>query len=538
MAIKLPFSKIIQRFVKPVPFRGTGKYAKAVLDTPLTGTTDIKAVADDFAGDRDLIKSLVSESQSTLSVLPTRDEFKQRLTPWLQEEASKFKQIKEDPYADLPDAVVEDRLQQAGLILPGSRSGTPLKAKVTSKGGMSASADQQVTSLLRQGRIEEAADMLYDQVENIARLVPESMVTLARARGGSLFYPLRSLRNRTWSELIGIPRRAVSRGTSIGSANAGPFVEEGRLLSILPFMQTDNKGRVFFNELTARAALGDKAFKGGLLQRQATAIADMLNDPDFLSRDVKGLAAKTTPYEGLDLDPDNPLALVADNIGSTARTGVSYAKLPGSTQESILGQLPERVVAEVLGISPSALQEIDWFVSRLLRGEAGSAVPFAKLDEPIMEAMARGEIFPIIPHSSNPANNKRLKEVQERVLVRTKQNRGFLHPSMEEAIQRADQELQTIAKAKPELYQLNELGEVIPNRTSVEAIMVPKDRKKFGDRAAKAIEAIRGLGKNPPAAAVAAILVAAGFKSMSELLGSSVDTGNDEVMSDALDRMS
>lgn len=544
-----PFSELIERFVKPITFEGTGKYAKAVRSTPLTGATDIKAVAQDFDGSKNLIRSLVSEAQSTLGVLPDRDSFKQTMVPWLKEESAKLKQITDDPYADMPDAVIEDRLQQAGLILPGSRSGTPLKAKITpdkevidkktgktviKKGSTSASVDAQVTSLLRQGRVEEAADLIYDQVENIAKLTPESLVTLARKRGGSLFYPLRSERNRTWSDLIGIPRRVISRGTSIGSANAGPYVEEGRLLSILPFMQADNNGRVFFNELAARAALGDQAFKGGLLKMQADAVSGMLNDADFLANDVKGLAAKTTPYEGLDLDPNNPLALVADNIGATARTGVSYAKLPTNSQESMYGQLAERVVAKVLGIPPSALQEIDWFVSRLIRGEAGSAVPFAKIDEPMMEAIARGERFPIVPHSSNPTDNPRLQKIQERVLLRTKQNRGFLHPSIQEVAERSDRDLQAIAQARPELYQTNELGEVIPNRASVEALMVPSDRKKLGQRAAQAIEAIRGLGKNPPAAAVAAILVSAGFKSLSDLMGASGGSINEQSRIDAL----
>ena len=526
------FKDVLKKYLIPLnlPPKGTRKgYEEVIGQSPLFGTTDIGKVAEDFSGKQELWNSLVTEAEATLGVLPSREQFKERIIPFLKQEKEMLTSARPD-VANRFEPQVSDRLTAAGLVLPGSSTGTPITAKyvrVKKDDGSYVNkkvvdVDAQVQRLIQTGEFEKAADILYDQTQNIARLVPQSMVDLARARGGSLFYPVRSARNKRWSELVGLPQRSIGRATSIGSANAGPYVEEVRTLALLPFLKVNKSGKVAFDFAGAERALGADAFKGpsgprtGNLALIAQDLVRTLNDPDYLNAPGSGLANKTWVYDIMEADPGNPLAVVADNIGATGRTGITYATLPGSFTQSIYGQLPERVVAQVLGIQPSALQEIDWLVSRILRGEASSAIPFGRIiRESDMEQVAAGKLMHR-PHSFNPAEAdvERLSEITSRV---TSKRPGGL----------VSQDVQDVAQANranwsPPAGSTLYTPEGLPSRTSVEAIVEPGERTirngRNIKRAEAAIEAVRNLGPSAPALAIAAIVAGAGFQSLSDML--------------------
>ena len=507
-------------------------YERKIGDSVLFGTTDIKKVGSDFEGNQDLWKSLVSEAESTLSVIPTREQFKERLMPFLQRE----KEIMRSPRPDVAsrfEPQVNERLSAAGLILPGSSTKTPITGKTvqqlqddgTYKYKKVVDVDAQVQRLIQENKLEQAADVLYDQVQNIARLTPESLVTMARARGGeSIFYPLRSARNKRWSELTGLPQRAIGRATSIGSANAGPYVEEFRTLALLPFLKVGKDGLVTFDLKAAKRSLGEDAFRGsknspGVLKQQADALVQILNDPDYLNTAATGLSNKTWVYDIMEADPKNPLVIVADNIGASGRTGVSYATLPGSFAQSVYGQIPERVVAQVLGIQPSALQEIDWLVSRILRGQPSSAVPFGKvITNADAERVAAGQLMHV-PHSFNATPEDIESLSQEIARVTSKRPGGLVAQDVQDVSQAI------ASQWSPPKGDAKYAPSGLPSRSSVAAIVEPEERaiakgRNVG-RANAAIEAIRGLGPNAGVAAIAAIVAAAGFSSLGELFAAS-----------------
>jgi hypothetical protein len=497
---------LLDEFIDAIPVDPQASGYLSRLSGDLFGTTNLQKVKADFNGPRRLWSVLGRDSDSVVKQLPTRDEFDEALRPWLVQESSRIRKADALPAGDYE---LSPRLGAAGLEkLPDI---DPAKL------------DKAVIDRVRQGDVDGAVDALYTQMVNVARQTPASMVSAARRRGGKpIFYPVRAERNAMWSEATGLPRRAIGRASSINSAQAGPYVEEARTLAIMPFLRTADDGTIFFDYKAAEKVLGPQALKLAIGTADqpgaAQAMVNVLNNPDYLNQGAQGLAAKTWVYDILEADPNNPLALVADTIGAGARAGTKAA-LPSGSVESLYGQIPERALAQILGINPSAAQEIDWFVSRILRGESASSVPFSRIVSPtqVDDIAAGRKLLP--PHSTNPSGDS-VRDLSNRLVRNVTGKRGQLvDPEVQEVAQANSEAFTKQVRRSPELqaqYQMVK-GEPVPNRSNVDNIIKPKDRARMGERVRGAIEAIDKLGPNASASAVAAVLVAFGFSNLDEL---------------------
>jgi hypothetical protein len=112
------------------------------------------------------------------------------------------------------------------------------------------------------------------------------------------------------------------------------------------------------------------------------AYTQLINNPDWLSSPVLGLATKTYVYAMLKLNPRMARALVIDRVDTSARLAakeMDVKKVKDAWQwkpetakdmqgiELALGGFAERVVASSLNIPPSAVQENVWAIWRVLR---------------------------------------------------------------------------------------------------------------------------------------------------------------------------
>lgn len=180
--------------------------------------------------------------------------------------------------------------------------------------------------------------------------------------------------------------QVLAAATAASSSNAAPIEEPIRLLLAAPFIRMKN-GKAVFDDVSLaamREAHGDIA-NSDMFYNGAKTLAEMLNNPNMLTRKMPGLGHKTHPYAVLGMDPENPWAFVADRnlwylAQSHNRAGMlggprggravaladkdpMGAKARGSVGTSSL----MRGLASAVGQTPGTVQEVIWFLPRILQ---------------------------------------------------------------------------------------------------------------------------------------------------------------------------
>jgi hypothetical protein len=354
MAGKRAFD-ILKGVYKTKRFRGTTPYAQAMRDNPfsgeLTGTINPR-----------YYRALREEGEETLARMPTQEQFQEAVTPTLEMMAGRPRKVG-------PLAPVLYRMDPAhaslGLRVPRNY------ASYRSSSGTVARPDRIVAEHLKEGRVDQASELLYDQVQNVARLYPTSI-----AESRAAFYAVKGLRDDEIAKVTGIPRYVVNAISSINSAQAGPALEELRTLAIIRFLRVTKSGKVSFDLGGFKRVYGPNAHKQpGISLVLRNIQKGNFDDPDLVNKILLGLSDKTYPYNILGQAPGSPFASVADTIDAGARVGAAAGEIPANAQEAFLAQLPTRAVATALGKRPSEVQTGDWLLSRALKGEAASRAP-------------------------------------------------------------------------------------------------------------------------------------------------------------------
>lgn len=220
---------------------------------------------------------------------------------------------------------------------------------------------------IEEGRYDEVLDDLAVQINNVFTLLDDDVFTL-------VFYPYMHNATVSGAARTGTPASFLAPLSAILSAGAAPVDEAAAVRSVFSWGQAAAKVR------------GDKLIQvGGDLKQYRSAgqaYVQLVNNPDWLSNKVPGLATKTYVYSMLKLNPRMVRALVIDRVDASARLGafeMNAKRFPKewawrtetaqATQgaELALGGFAERVVASVLGVPPSAVQENVWAVWRVLR---------------------------------------------------------------------------------------------------------------------------------------------------------------------------
>lgn len=171
-------------------------------------------------------------------------------------------------------------------------------------------------------------------VDEIARTLSNQGRFMTRnSRGKPVFYVERQNAVDNIAARTGINRNVIAGASASASQQAPPMEEAFRLFMAAPFIKIQNGEAVFdtagFREMfkwgdvkkvqAARAGRGDfpRNKKGEykiqeFIESAGQSLADLINNPDFLNRPVRGIAHKTSPYAILALDGLNPYAVVAD----------------------------------------------------------------------------------------------------------------------------------------------------------------------------------------------------------------------------------
>jgi hypothetical protein len=505
-----------------------------MLEAPFTGTTDLGRVRKDFGsaaqpGPRKLWEGLRSETEETLGRIPDRSTFGNRILPFLEDvHASRAGGVPADRMSTRIPYEVDQRLAAAGLQRPRG-AGRRLKGVTDEKTGVvttqagSIDLDQAVLEMIDVGDYDGAIDALYTMVENVARLTPANFANQA-AEVGSIFYPIRQARNAELANALNLPKRFIDTLTSINSAQAGPFIEMTRTLSLLPFLRMAS-GKLSFDRAAAEKTLGKAYLRAPGINNAIKAIErGQLSNPDTLNQIILGIGNKTYPYNLMAMDSGNIGALVNDTIGTSARAGRA-AQMASDPVTSLLGQVPERAVAQVLDIQNSALQEIDWFISRILRGESASAIPFERLATPRQMfdlTSGRRMISPNVGDFSRSAQGRTVVHKTHgpeyapsdaeisRALDAYTSGRGTLvdpevmsflndtYKAFDLSVESAVAKKSSGAKLTADERNLTAIydvvsGKVVANRESLDAVLHPKHRKKVGPLLQSAVSAIKTL---------------------------------------------
>ena len=479
--------------------KATREYLKSLGSSPLFGTTNVKAVSRDFGGDRRIWNALAEDTEETLSMLPDYEEYRDAVLPFFREEAAKSGRYRP---GDRSAYEVDERLAAAGLQRP---YGTMLRGAADKP-----VLGDSIADLLARGMVEPATRSSYQSLVNMGLVTPMSLVRDAVARGGNpIFYPLRDLRNLTMSAETGMPKDVIDTLTSIGSMQAGPYIEANRTLAALPFVRLDKKGNPQFDLKSFTRVFGEGAAQGPAAKELRQEIIKMIADPNFIGRAISGISDKTGPYMATALNPLTRMASVDDSIMESVLTGATSGGLPGNAMSSMYGQLPVRALASIMGITPSAAQEIGWWTPRILKGSAASAVPFERNITDSMIDEAYSGVVGRNPNSPNP----QLKETQEisKRLNKYLGGRSLVDPEVAALAAEARR-----AENLPE--GLNVVRRTVDGRT-VDTV-VPEDTienamafnsRKFADRYKMAIQAVEKLGKNADPNRVAVILALFGI---------------------------
>jgi hypothetical protein len=248
------------------------------------------------------------------------------------------------------------------------------------------------------GRYDEVLDDLAIQINNVFTLLDDDVFTL-------VFYPYMHNATVSGAARTGTPASFLSALSGILSAGAAPMDEAGAVRAVFDWGRAAAKVR------------GDKLVQvGGDLKKYRSAgqaYIQLVNNPDWLSNRVPGLASKTYVYSMLKMNPKMVRALVIDRVDASARLGAfelnpkkfpkdwawqTETALATEGVELALGGFAERVVAGALGIPPAAVQENVWSIWRVLRdlrvgnGPSRQSGVVSKSGKTIEDFMAQGKM--------------------------------------------------------------------------------------------------------------------------------------------------
>lgn len=474
-------------------------YLRALRDNPFVGSPNVARVKADFAGDKNLLDIIRQDTEETRGILPDFEEFRLAVLPFFTEEAGKVGSYKTGARRAYD---VDERLAQAGLVRP---YGTMLRGSAKKP-----VFGESVEDLLKRGMVEPAVRAQYQALENMAQMTPASMVRAAAEQGEPFFYPLRSLRNTTIAAQTGLPKDIIDLGSSIGSMQAGPYMEANRVLAALPFLRVGKNGKAVFDEEGFVKVYGKTAAQGPGAKQLREELVRAAEDPNFLSRAIGGISDKTGPYNQMALLPNSQVAYVDDSIMESVLTGASSGGLPGNAMASMYSQMPGRVLAQLFGTSPSIVQEAAWFTPRIVKGRTASAVPFERnIRDSMIDDVLSGRVGRN-PNSPNP-NLSETEEISAR-LRRYLGDRGQL---VDPEFAALANEVRVPANLEPGLsvrdieFEGRPVRVVTPEDT-LENAMAFKSRK-FADRYKAALDAVKKLGPSPDPQNVAVILAAFGI---------------------------
>lgn len=236
-------------------------------------------------------------------------------------------------------------------------------------------------------------------VEEFARtLSNQSRLLTNNSRGRPIFYIERQQAVDAIAARTGFNRNVIAGATAASSQQAPPMEEAFRLFIAAPFVKIQD-GEAFFDAQSfretfkwgdikqvrsARAGIGDfpRSDKTGeykintFIEAAGNALADMINNPDFLSRSATGIAHKTAPYAVLALDGTNKYAVVADTNYWYAIAGTNALSNRVLTKKGLeyFMSLPaaERMTVDMRKIE-GAVQSIPKAMERGLEGSVGPA---------------------------------------------------------------------------------------------------------------------------------------------------------------------
>lgn len=488
---------LVKQVVDPSAERG---YLRALRQNPFAGSPNVKAVKKDFEGERRLRDIIAGDTEETLARLPEFEEFRLSVLPFMMDEAALAKSYDTGAVRQTYD--VDPRLAQLGLSRP---YGTMLRGASPKP-----VLGESVADLLRRGMVERAVQAQYQGMQNLARLTPYSMVRAATESGQPFFYPLRSMRNTMYAAETGLPKDVIDLGSSIGSMQAGPWMEANRALSVLPFIRLDKSGVPTFDYDGFVSVYGKEATKAPGFKQLAEELPRAIMDPNFLSRKIGGISDKTGPYNLMAALPNSQVAYVDDSIMESGLTGASSGGLPGSAMSSMYSQMPGRALAQMLGTSPSIVQEAAWFTPRVLKGKSSSAIPFERniTDEMIADVAAGRRA--VNPNSPNPSSDE-VAELSSN-LQRYLAGRGQLVDPEVAALAnevRVPTNLSEGLTVRDVDFEGRPVRVVTPEDT-IENAMAFQSRK-FADRYRAALDAVSKLGPNADPQRVAVILAAFGI---------------------------
>lgn len=222
---------------------------------------------------------------------------------------------------------------------------------------------------IAEGRYDEVLDDLAGQVNNVFTLLDDDVFRLA-------FYPFMSNSTFAAARASGTDVTLLSAVSGVASAGSNP-IQEARLVGDLFEWAAKN-----ISVSKGSLVVPSRGDVPGMLKTPATAYAQLVNNPDWLSNQVPGLASKTYVYAMLKLNPKMARALVIDRVDASARLAAfeldarrfpqawSWATEGAKATEGVelaLGGFAARVVAAALDVPPSAVQENVWALWRVLR---------------------------------------------------------------------------------------------------------------------------------------------------------------------------
>jgi hypothetical protein len=216
---------------------------------------------------------------------------------------------------------------------------------------------------IAEGNFGPVLNDLAAQVNNVFTLIDDDVFNIA-------FYPFMHNATMAGARNSGTDPVVLSALSAVLSAGSAPVPEARAVGEILKWAKTvpvKNGELILPSTLAKAGATPSKAY------------VELINNPDWLSNRVLGLATKTYVYGMLKMNPRIARALVIDRVDASARLAAreitekgSWAWAPETTKalqgvELGLGGFAERVVASSLGLPPSAVQENVWAIWRVLR---------------------------------------------------------------------------------------------------------------------------------------------------------------------------
>lgn len=228
----------------------------------------------------------------------------------------------------------------------------------------------------------KAAEQLADQFSNLSAMFDNLSPSFYRTYQSIL---------ENVESVTGFPRIPLNVSLSTASAQAAPYMEALRFARIVPFVKTVN-GRAVFDEAAAVAS-GIKSSDSFILNT-GRALAESVNNPDFLSRKIVGQAMKTNSYTINRHNTDFLMSYVADTVDGGAQYLIGKPIIKGgvdavdmsSPAGSLYTQFAGRLLSEIYGVPPAWVQEVVWRSARGARD--GSRISVSK------GGVARGDAIP------------------------------------------------------------------------------------------------------------------------------------------------